>query len=196
MSAFVGPCPEGQEVRHLDGDPTNNAINNLAYGTGSENKRDMYLHGGRKTGAKSHLAKYDDTVIQQVMGLKGRVSSRKAALNFGMSREYVSQLWRGESRTHDGKESQVEAHLAERTKALGGEVRKLAWVGRKSAPDRLVMLPGKPAMFVELKRPGKLATFPADAHERAQLREHDRMRAMGQRVVVIDSIQGVEELLA
>ena len=196
MATFVGPCHEGWEVRHLDGDPTNNSLVNLAYGTVTENKLDMYRHGGRRTGTRSHLAKYSDEAVAQVMGLKGQVSSRVAAERFGMSREYVSQLWRGESRVHDKKESHVEAHLTQRAKAMGGEVRKLAWVGRKSAPDRLVMLPGKPALFVELKRPGKLATFPADAHERAQLREHERMRNMGQRVVVIDSIEGVEELLA
>lgn len=94
------------------------------------------------------------------------------------------------------RESTIEARLVKRVKELGGEVRKVQWVGRLGAPDRLVMLPGKPIVFVELKRQGGLATFPKDAHERQQLREHARMRAMGQRVVVIDSIEGIEELLA
>lgn len=41
MSAFVGPPAEGQtDVRHLDGDPTNNMLYNLAYGTRSENMKD------------------------------------------------------------------------------------------------------------------------------------------------------------
>ena len=41
---------------------------------------------------------------------------------------------------------------------------------------------------MELKATGKKA-------EPHQLREHERMRKMGQRVVVIDSMAGVEELL-
>lgn len=40
-AAFIGPKPEGSEIRHLNGDPTDNAVNNLAYGTRSENMRDV-----------------------------------------------------------------------------------------------------------------------------------------------------------
>lgn len=99
------------------------------------------------------------------------------------------------------KERDIENHLVDRAVRLGGEVRKVKWIGRRGAPDRLVMLPPRPfhnrfdTIWVELKAPGKKATFPADAHERQQDREHNRMRAMGQRVEVIDSIIGVEELL-
>lgn len=107
------------------------------------------------------------------------------------------------------RERDIERHLVARVKALGGEVRKVQWIGRRGAPDRLVMLPASwrgrktsgfwdsdTAIWVELKAPGGLATFPADERERAQSREHQRMRKMGQRVVVIDSIEGVDALLA
>lgn len=99
------------------------------------------------------------------------------------------------------RESQIEKHLVQRVKALGGEVRKVKWIGRTGAPDRLVMLPEKfdrwqTAMWVELKNPDTIRTFPADARERAQAREHKRMRDMGQRVEVIGTIEQVEALLA
>ena len=95
------------------------------------------------------------------------------------------------------RESDIEDHLVKRVRELGGEVRKVKWIGRVGAPDRLVMLPfearaGRTADFtiwVELKAPGEKA-------RPSQVREHERMRAMGQRVLVIDSIEGVEELLA
>ena len=97
------------------------------------------------------------------------------------------------------RERDIERHLVKRVKELGGEVRKVQWVGRRGAPDRLVMWPAYPFLslasmawdscWVELKAPGVKP-------EPYQLREHARMRAMGQRVVVIDSIEGVEELLA
>lgn len=106
------------------------------------------------------------------------------------------------------RERDIEAELVKRVKALGGEVRKVKWIGRNGAPDRLVMLPygvdwaargwphrGGVVLWIELKRPGKLAAFPADAHERAQHREHERMRKMGQVVVVVDSLAGVDEVL-
>lgn len=42
--AFLGPCPSGLEVRHLDGDSQNNAAVNLAYGTKTENAQDRVAH--------------------------------------------------------------------------------------------------------------------------------------------------------
>lgn len=102
------------------------------------------------------------------------------------------------------RERDIERHLVERVKALGGEVRKVQWIGRKNAPDRLVMLPDpgpgngtfNNAYWVELKNPDTIRTFPANGHERAQAREHKRMRELGQRVEVIGTIEGVERLLA
>lgn len=93
------------------------------------------------------------------------------------------------------RERDIEEYLRKRVKAMGGETRKVKWIGRDGAPDRLVMMLAR-TIWVELKRPGKLATFPADAHERAQHREHERMRELGQHVVVIDSLAGVDELLS
>lgn len=115
------------------------------------------------------------------------------------------------------RESTIENYLVERVKAMGGEVRKVKWVGRNGAPDRLVMLPpfhyqyadaehitateikeawdslSKPArstvIWVELKAPGEKCR----PH---QIREHKRMRRMGQRVEVVNSFEGVDEVLA
>lgn len=96
------------------------------------------------------------------------------------------------------RESQIEAYLVKRVKALGGEVRKVQWIGRNGAPDRLVMLPDDTSLstfWVELKNPETVKTFPANAHERAQRREHQRMRKLGQTVLVIGTIEGVDAWL-
>jgi hypothetical protein len=45
MLAFVGPCPPGMETRHLDGNPLNNRLENLVYGTRQENAQDRVNHG-------------------------------------------------------------------------------------------------------------------------------------------------------
>jgi len=47
MRAHVGPCPDDLEVRHLDGDPMNNRLDNLEYGTARENYLDTIRHGNR-----------------------------------------------------------------------------------------------------------------------------------------------------
>lgn len=109
------------------------------------------------------------------------------------------------------RESDIEKYLVKRVKALGGEVRKVKWIGRRGAPDRLAMLPllvyekvdlgtgivvpdsdiiiPARSIWVELKATGKVA-------EPHQLREHERMRKMGQRVEVVDSLERVDEVLA
>ena len=101
------------------------------------------------------------------------------------------------------KEHTVEEHLVKRVRELGGEIRKVKWIGRRGAPDRLVMLPfdayvdaAHCCIWVELKNPKTILTFPANAHERQQAREHKRMRDMGQRVEVIGTIEQVESLLS
>lgn len=85
-------------------------------------------------------------------------------------------------------ERDIERYLIAQVAALGGETRKLRWVGRNGAPDRLVLLPGK-TLWVELKAPGEKA-------KPHQVREHERMRKMGQRVEIVDSCERVDEVLA
>jgi hypothetical protein len=101
------------------------------------------------------------------------------------------------------RESDIEKYLVKRVKALDGEVRKVAWIGRRGAPDRIVMLPDTRdgglgfidswrddrTIWIELKAPG----VKPEAH---QLREHDCMRKMGQRVEVVDSYERVDEVLS
>ncbi len=49
-AAFVGPRPEGHEVRHRDGDSGNPRATNLTYGTRKQNYDDAIRHGAiRKT---------------------------------------------------------------------------------------------------------------------------------------------------
>jgi hypothetical protein len=47
LRTYMGEPPEGQEVLHCDGDPTNNRLENLRYGTRTENILDVYRQGGR-----------------------------------------------------------------------------------------------------------------------------------------------------
>jgi len=86
------------------------------------------------------------------------------------------------------RERDIEAHLKRRVKELGGEIRKTEWIGRVGAPDRRVMLPGRAPVWVELKAPGV-------APEAHQIREHNRMRRLGELVEVIDSLEAVDNLL-
>lgn len=56
-SAFLGERPEGQQLRHLNGDHTDNRLINVAYGTPSENRQDQMLHGTHWQILKTHCPK-------------------------------------------------------------------------------------------------------------------------------------------
>ena len=78
------------------------------------------------------------------------------------------------------REKDIELNLIKQVKAAGGIAYKFVSPGRIGVPDRIVLLPGGEIIFVECKAPG--------AKPRAsQVREHQRIRALGGRVVVIDS---------
>lgn len=84
------------------------------------------------------------------------------------------------------RESEIEEHLHTRIKALGGEYRRVSWIGRNGANDDLVLLKNRHC-FVECKRPGK---GPTDA----QAREHDRLRAAGLEVYVVSTKAEVDAI--
>lgn len=85
------------------------------------------------------------------------------------------------------RESTIEKHLVAEVKKVGGIAYKLLSPGRRAVPDRLVLLPGGRAVFVECKSPG-------ERPRPEQLREHERLRALGFTVVVLDS-KNLEEIL-
>ncbi len=86
------------------------------------------------------------------------------------------------------REKTIEQHLARRVKQAGGMCPKFTSPNRRSVPDRIVLMPGGLIAFVELKAPGRKATP-------AQAREHERLRALGFWVEVLDSKEGVERFV-
>lgn len=94
-----------------------------------------------------------------------------------------------EARRKSMSERTVESYLKDCVEGVGGEVRKVSWVGRRGAPDRLVLLRGK-CVWVELKCPS------IDKPDPHQAREHERMRRLGGcDVRVINNYVGVDALI-
>lgn len=80
LDAFVEPFPKGKECRHLDGDPTNNRLDNLRWGTQSENNLDRVRHGTHQNSVKTTCPKgHPLDKLQVVAGVvKGRRCSECA----------------------------------------------------------------------------------------------------------------------
>ena len=82
-------------------------------------------------------------------------------------------------------ERDIEKALVKRIKALGGLCEKFVSPSNIGVPDRLVTLPGK-ILFVELKSPGKKPTA-------KQLKDHAKRRSYGCTVLVVDSLEGIDD---
>lgn len=56
LEAFVGPRPVGQQGLHFDDIPSNNSLENLRWGTPTENLRDCIRNGNHNHASKTHCS--------------------------------------------------------------------------------------------------------------------------------------------
>ena len=85
-------------------------------------------------------------------------------------------------------EKALEAELRERCKALGWMCIKLTSQYQRGLPDRLILMPGGRVCFVEIKTTGKKPTA-------LQRVTHERLRALGYRVEVVDTTERLDNLI-
>lgn len=85
-------------------------------------------------------------------------------------------------------EVNVEQPVVDRAEKAGYYVRKVAWVGRRNAPDRLFSRADRGLVFIEFKDEG-------EEPRSGQVREHKRMRAAGIEVHVCDNIEDALRIL-
>lgn len=86
------------------------------------------------------------------------------------------------------RERDIEKHLVDGVKKLGGRAYKWTSPGNAGVPDRIVILPGRPPIFVELKTDrGRLTAL-----QNVQI---GRLRDLGQDVRVLYGMDGVSRFL-
>lgn len=87
LETFVRPCPEGKECRHLDGNPENNNLENLHWGTKSENTKDAVKHGTHP------VAKLNATDVREIKRLlKTPLNQVIVAKIFEVSPSLISKI--------------------------------------------------------------------------------------------------------
>ena len=97
MTTFVGRCPDGEETRHLDGDPGNNTWPaNLVYGTPPENGHDKVRHGTAARGERNGRHKLTAVDVGAIHLRRGAgESTEDLSHQFGISRVMVRRILRG-----------------------------------------------------------------------------------------------------
>jgi hypothetical protein len=94
-AAFLGPCPAGKEVNHIDGNPANAALTNLEYVTSSENRLHSYRVLGRQPcrGAAQGSAKLsEEQVLEIVKRHKGGEQQITLAAHFGVTPPTINAI--------------------------------------------------------------------------------------------------------
>lgn len=80
------------------------------------------------------------------------------------------------------RESAIENSVVKRAEAAGYFVRKVAWPGRRNAPDRVFAHRRRGTVWIEFKRPG-------EKPRKGQAMEHERMEEAGMEVHVCDNVR-------
>ena len=103
--AFLPPKkPTDQVLRHLNDDPTDNRIENLAWGTYSDNMADAIRNGKVRPqkGIANGNAKLTEDDVREIRRLyaTGQLTQPELALQFGVSRQVIGQIVRRETWKH------------------------------------------------------------------------------------------------
>lgn len=100
LEAFVGPCPEGMEAAHNDGDRLNNDVSNLRWTTHKENIADKKKHGtcasitGAVKGSKHGRSKLTEEQVLEIRKAyaEGTANQPQLAAKYGVSQPIIHHI--------------------------------------------------------------------------------------------------------
>ena len=98
LLAFVGPRPENQQVRHLDGARTNNTLSNLCYGTREDDEDDKRRHGAAATGEQHPQTTLTNEEVREIRG--STEPGLTLAARYNTSPQTVSKVRRHQTWRH------------------------------------------------------------------------------------------------
>lgn len=105
-AAFIGPCPEGQEVNHLDGNKRNNYYTNLEYLTPLDNHRHASRIGLKPFGERNGLAKLTDDAVRFIRtnhrAYHPEFSTLALSKKFGVHKATIGSVLNGRTWTRTG----------------------------------------------------------------------------------------------
>lgn len=102
LEAFVGPCPDGMEACHFpDPSRSNNAVDNLMWGTPLENAAHRDAINGKRTGASLSWTKLSESDVLEIRRLcVAKVSKQDIADRFHVSLRAIYKIQAREYWSH------------------------------------------------------------------------------------------------
>jgi len=96
LLAFIGIRPEGSEACHGDGNPLNNCLVNLRWGTPTDNHNDTIRHGTMPCGQRHWNAKLSDDQVAAIRTrVRGGEKQNAIARKLGVARNTISRIVNG-----------------------------------------------------------------------------------------------------
>lgn len=94
LLAFVGPCPEGMECCHGDGDPGNNTPSNLRWDSPKANAADAKRHGRTRHGESHGAAKLTAAQVRAIRDeyAAGSTSIVRLATGYGVTEGTIAHI--------------------------------------------------------------------------------------------------------
>jgi len=98
LEAFVCLCPKGQEARHLNGNASDNRIENLEWATHIDNMQDKVAHGtlnrNRRTGESHEWSRLTSSQVDEirVAYASGGVTQQQLADQYDTSRANIGLI--------------------------------------------------------------------------------------------------------
>jgi hypothetical protein len=96
LLAFIGPPPEGMECCHNDGNPANNRLDNLRWGTPKDNAADRIRHGRQLRGEMLRISKLTEAAVRHIREqLTAGISKPSIAAEHGVSVSTIYWIAKG-----------------------------------------------------------------------------------------------------
>lgn len=90
LTAFGSPMPRHFDCRHKDGTRTNNHIDNLEWGTRSQNMLDAIAHGRTNRGTKNPSAKLNEDKVRLIR--QDNRTQAAIAKEYGVGADIISRI--------------------------------------------------------------------------------------------------------
>lgn len=102
LEAFVGPCPDEMECCHNDGNPLNNALDNLRWDTKRANQADRVKHGTHSRGERNANAKLTEADVRAIRAehASGGASQAELSRKYGVDPALIGRIIQRRSWAH------------------------------------------------------------------------------------------------